>query len=372
MVGSTGEFFNKVKAFRQQAKLSQTALADLSGVKRQAIYDIESGKYLPNTGVALKLARHLNCRVEDLFIEVTPQQDTAVTLAEPLPRERGRVTVVKVRDRFLAYPVDGRHAFPNELQPADGVMASHGSGVRFFRSQADIENRILLTGCDPAFSLLAAHVSKADPTFRVDCRFAATHTAADRLARGETHLAGMHLHNPLGQEANVTLAQKKLARTGAHLIGFSIMEEGIMVGRGNPFKVREAADLAQENLRFINREPGAALRLLLDEMLAESKVPETAVTDYDSLAGSHHQGAQMVAYGMADAALGLRPVALAYDLDFVPLAQVRCDLVIPGDLISDPRIQKILDILTSQALRQEITLLPGYCHKQTGTTIASF
>ncbi len=37
----------------------------------------------------------------------------------------------------------------------------------------------------------------------------------------------------------------------------------------------------------------------------------------------------MAAYRLADAALGLRAVAVAHRLDFVPIQAVRCDLVIP-------------------------------------------
>ena len=59
----------RLKQMRQSRGLSQSRIAELVGVKRQAIYDIESGRYLPNTEVALRLARHLACRVEDLFSE---------------------------------------------------------------------------------------------------------------------------------------------------------------------------------------------------------------------------------------------------------------------------------------------------------------
>ena len=37
------------------------------GVTRQTIYAIEAGSYVPNTAVALKLARVLESTIEDLF-----------------------------------------------------------------------------------------------------------------------------------------------------------------------------------------------------------------------------------------------------------------------------------------------------------------
>ena len=46
--------------------------------------------------------------------------------------------------------------------------------------------------------------------------------------------------------------------------------------------------------------------------------------------------------GAADAALGLRAVAVATGLDFVPLEVVRCDLVIPQDLQDHPALKVLL------------------------------
>ncbi len=363
---------NRVKHYRMKAGLSQSALAERVGLKRQGIYDIESGRYLPNTGVALKLARQLGCRVEDLFYETVSEADLPLVMGEDDLPEDGRVSVVKIRDRLVVYPVDGRFTFPSLLQPADGVFRQKKGQIRFFSPDTCLDQTILITGCDPAFSLLAAHAARVDPKLQMRCRFGSTHAAMDRLARGNTHLAGVHLHNPPGEEANVALARRNLNRTGALVMGFSLMEEGLMVARGNPLNIRTAADLARPGIRLVNREPGAALRALLDELLVRSGIPGTAVSGYDTLVHGHNQGAQMIAFGMADAALGLRPVTQAFDLDFVPLAEVRCDLVVPADLVDMLGIQIILDVLQGRGFRDELSLLPGYSSKKTGTSIASF
>jgi putative molybdopterin biosynthesis protein len=46
-----------LKSARVLKKLSQLELAERVGIKRQAIYDMESGRYMPNTLIALRLAR---------------------------------------------------------------------------------------------------------------------------------------------------------------------------------------------------------------------------------------------------------------------------------------------------------------------------
>jgi len=61
------QLVSNLKAARKARGLSQSELAERVGVKRQAIYDMETNRYMPNTALALRLARELGCRVEDLF-----------------------------------------------------------------------------------------------------------------------------------------------------------------------------------------------------------------------------------------------------------------------------------------------------------------
>ena len=58
---------NHLTAHRQKRGFSAADLAQRAGISRQTIYAIESGSYVPNTAVALRLARTLEVNVEDLF-----------------------------------------------------------------------------------------------------------------------------------------------------------------------------------------------------------------------------------------------------------------------------------------------------------------
>ncbi len=60
---------NKVKTRRVLAELTQEDLASKVGVTRQTVLAIEKGNYAPSVILALRLARALDCRVEDLFDE---------------------------------------------------------------------------------------------------------------------------------------------------------------------------------------------------------------------------------------------------------------------------------------------------------------
>src|SRR3984957_9807261 len=62
-----GATTTRVHETRQARGLGATELARRAGVSRQTIYAIESGDFIPNTSVALQLARVLEVSVEDLF-----------------------------------------------------------------------------------------------------------------------------------------------------------------------------------------------------------------------------------------------------------------------------------------------------------------
>ena len=62
---------NNLGVLRQKRGLSAIHLAKMVGISRQTIYAIESGTYVPNTTIALKLARALDSSVDDLFALAT-------------------------------------------------------------------------------------------------------------------------------------------------------------------------------------------------------------------------------------------------------------------------------------------------------------
>ena len=58
---------NAIRRFRFERDLTQGQLADLVGVSRKTINTVENGIFVPSTLLGLKLARALECRVEDIF-----------------------------------------------------------------------------------------------------------------------------------------------------------------------------------------------------------------------------------------------------------------------------------------------------------------
>jgi molybdate-binding protein len=272
-----------------------------------------------------------------------------------------RLVLGRVRNRLVGLPLQGAESIPFGLRSADGLLNPDRKTAHILSPPDRLEKTIILMGCDPAFEILSHHVSRVAPKARVHCRFASSHRALNALSDGVTHVAGTHLHNTGKDESNVVTARKKLSGMRSHIMGFSLLEEGLMVARGNPLGIRTVADLAQPMVRFINREAGAALRVLLDDHLQRDGIDGAAtINGYQNEVKSHREGAYRIACNVADAALGLKAIAEAYGLGFVPITAARCDLVIPKDFSNHPTVRVLLDVLQSAPLRKEIDSIPGY------------
>lgn len=62
-----GEMKNIIKIERARLNLTQAELAEKVKVARQTIIAIEANKFVPSSILAFKIAKVLNCRVDEVF-----------------------------------------------------------------------------------------------------------------------------------------------------------------------------------------------------------------------------------------------------------------------------------------------------------------
>ena len=58
---------NNLEELRKSADFTQQGLSESAEVSRKSINAIENGIYVPSTVLALKIAKILKCKVEDIF-----------------------------------------------------------------------------------------------------------------------------------------------------------------------------------------------------------------------------------------------------------------------------------------------------------------
>ena len=146
-------------------------------------------------------------------------------------------------------------------------------------------------------------------------------------------------------------------------------EQGLIVAPGNPLGIHDIADLAREDVRFINRQRGSGTRVLLDYRLKQLGIRPQQLAGYEDEEYTHMNVAAAVLSGRAYTGLAVRAAACALGLDFVPVGVEEYDLVIPQRYAEDERILALLDVIRSEAFRKEVAALGGYGVEKTGQVI---
>ncbi len=358
---------------RRARGLSAISLAAETGVSRQTIYAIEAGTYVPNTAVALRLARALNTSVEELFAlaDDAPPPELRTELATLLPgsprlQPGQAVQLCQVGKRLVASPPS---AVPWYFPAADAIVADGPARqgktpVRIIHEEGDFASRILVAGCDPGISVLSRHVQAAGVELVLAHRNSSQSLAL--LKEGSVHIAGTHLRDELSGESNLPEISRIFPKNSVAVISFAIWEEGILTARGNPKNIRGIEDFARREVKIVNREEGAGSRALLDAGLKKLGIPAKKVKGYGDLAQGHLPAAWQVQSGSADCCLATRAAARVFGLHFIPLLSERYDLVMRKEHLDLPGIRNLLDILGRSDFRRELEGLGGYDTRVTG------
>jgi molybdate-binding protein/DNA-binding XRE family transcriptional regulator len=364
-----GNLETSLREKRQQAGLTQEELADRVKLSRQALNSIEKGHAAPSTQVALQLARALRCRLEELFWLPAAGGEVVAVAASPEAQKKGaRVALASTEGAWVAHALPPGDAGSLSMA-ADGIVAARDAGGRARVSLLAEEPRenLILSGCDPALGLLAARVARAGGARPLWLPFSSD-GALRELAAGHAHLAGAHLFDEESGEYNVPFVRRAFAGKPMLVITLAHIEEGFASRKGE--RIRRVEDLAQKGLRLVNREAGAAARKLLDRVLRKAGMPSGRLRGYGDLARGHLDVAQRIATGGADVGVVARSAAVAFDLEFTPLARERFDLVLPKPLASDPRVLRLLETLEGSAFRRELQSLGGYEPAAAGRVVA--
>jgi molybdate-binding protein/DNA-binding XRE family transcriptional regulator len=397
----------RLRLARQARGLSQQQLAGVAGVTRQAVSAVESGHSDPSLRVALGLARALGMTVEELF---GPGDLGDPVLARPVAAVRGggsRVALAAVGDTFVALPLHADMAARVGFGVAGGLVAGASAGQAVpadgppeggpaeggppagrkpwdliaVRPIGPPRPTLVVAGCDPALPLLETPLGLLDPPVAFAWWPCGSGDALRLAAAGLVHAAGVHRAGyPEGNTDAIELPGDAIELPGdaielpgdaielpADAIelpgGFEVVEfaswrEGLVVRPGA--QVRGLDDVARQGLRLVNREPGAQARTLLDRERLRLRLDPAELPGYHSRAAGHLQVAAAIAGGLADAGVSSEPAALAYGLNFIPLAEERFDLVLPAKHTASREVQGLLKVLTSPWLVAQLASLPGY------------
>ena len=298
--------------------------------------------------------------------------------SKPGLEEHVRVIVGKIDGKAVAVPLGGGAGMMTSLVRADGILripsgvGGYSEGetapVELLTSEDELCNRLLVLGShDLTIDLLASAVREAsDGRISISSSNIGSMGGLLAVGKGIAHFAGSHLLDTDTGDYNRSWLKKYLPGADIALVTLVHRHQGLMTLKGNPKGIRGVGDLARPDVALVNRQAGSGTRILLDYELKKSGISAASIPGYGNEEYTHMSVAMAVTSGRADVGMGILAAARALDLDFIPVARERYDLVIPARLMKDPRIELILDIIRSEGFRKQVLALGGYETGETG------
>jgi len=288
-----------------------------------------------------------------------------------------RVKVGKVGEKFFATPLPRGSGVITSLTKADGIiripMFSEGlneneaAEVELLKPSEEILNTVVMVGShDLTLDILANLLGKFYPPIFFSSHPVGSLGGILAIKNGICHMAGLHLLDPETGEYNFPYLRHYLKGTAVRVIHLVYREQGLIVQRGNPKRIKGLEDLLRKDITFINRQKGSGTRILLDHTLKTLLLEPSQIQGYEKGEYTHMAVASTVASGIADAGLGILPAARAMDLDFIPIAKERYDLVIPSIHFEEEKIQRVIETIRSNEFKKMVSQMGGYDVSRTG------
>jgi len=288
-----------------------------------------------------------------------------------------RVNVGKVGEKFYATPLPRGSGLITSLTKADGIIRipslsegiaeSAETEVALLKPLEEILNTVVMVGShDLTLDILSSLLGRSYPPLFFSSQHVGSLGGILAIKNGICHMAGSHLLDPESGEYNFPYIRAYLAEMEVKVIHLVYREQGLMVQKGNPSKIKGLEDLQRKDVSFINRQKGSGTRILLDHLLKTLSLDAHQIRGYEKEEFTHMAVASTVLSGVVDTGLGILPAAKALGLDFIPIGTERYDLIIPALYFEDEKVQKVLETVRSKEFKEMVLQRGGYDVSRTG------
>ncbi|RCW51644.1 substrate-binding domain-containing protein [Halanaerobium sp. ST460_2HS_T2] len=239
--------------------------------------------------------------------------------------------------------------------------------VILLKERNKIKNDLLLIGShDLSLDLIRNQLRKRGYNFDLKLQTVGSMAGLTALRRNESQLAGAHLLDPETGEYNIKHLKDLFKGSKMVILNLVHRKQGLYLKKGNPKGISNINDLIDKDVNYVNRQRGAGTRVLFDYLLEQNDIAPVQINGYTKEEFTHIAAAAAVGRGSADAALGIRAAAEVMDVDFLPLAEEKYDLIFREEILDYPQIQDLINLIKQEEIKNKIENLGGYQCRKTG------
>ncbi|MED0961909.1 hypothetical protein COJ48_27230 [Bacillus cereus] len=237
------------------------------------------------------------------------------------------------------------------------------------KDEISSSNTRIISGQELTLDMLAKHIENRLPNSNILRAYQGSLTSLVKMYQGEGSVVSLHLFDGETGTYNVPYVKRILVGQPCIMINLLARNVGFYVQKGNPKNIKTWADLSQSSIRFVNREKGSGIRVLVDEQLRIQKLNKEDISGYEWGESNHLGVASQVANGKADVGVGSEKFSQIVNVDFIPIRKEQYDLVLLKNKENEELIEVMKEVLQSEEFHNELKAIGGYDISKTGQII---
>ena len=298
----------------------------------------------------------MNTREVAKYLDINEKQVYALIKSRQIPATR----------------ITGKWLFPKELVDA-WLLDDARTGLTEARQRSrKMGGALLAAGSnDPVLDILQTSLRKDHPEYYIFSANTGSRDGLLALNAGYTDIAWTHLWDPRDDTYNIPFLSKYMPDRRGVVVNLFYRELGLVTVPGNPLRIKGFGDLARKGVRFINRQPGAGTRVLLDIHLEHLGIDKSQIAGYEQEVFTHLEVGLAILAGKADVGIASIAIANFLSLDFVPITRERFDMVLDQNSFFEKPVQVLMDVLHDPAFRQRVEGMSRYDFSDSGRVLYS-
>lgn len=268
--------------------------------------------------------------------------------------------------------VTGKWVFPRKIID-EWIETSVQGGFKQARKRVNkIEGALLAAGSnDPLLDILLTVIKKDYPDFNIFSANTGSVGGLQAFNNGLTDIAFSHLFDPQSGDYNTPYLKKYCPDQQPVVVNLFHRQIGFLIAKSKFDIFKGWKSLINKKIRFINRQSGSGIRVMLDYELKKRAISHKNISGYDNEVYTHFEVGLSLISGEADVGIATAAVAKILDLKFQPLVNERFDMVLDKNTFFQPAVQTFIKTLQSDKFKNRVKKIGNYDFKDSGRILYS-
>ncbi len=293
-------------------------------------------------------------------------------VAEYLDIHEKQVYALIKSGRIPCTKVTGKWIFPKKFID-EWIEQNAKEGLKQARKKSSqISGAVLAAGSnDPVLDMLLVATKKSHPDFYIFSANTGSTEGLKALNSGVTDIALSHLYSAESGKYNIPYLGKYLPAINPVVVNLFKRDIGFLFNKEIAGAVKGFENLTEENIRFINRQEGSGIRLLLDYYLAKEGISSEKIKGYKNEVYTHFEVGLAIISGEANVGIASTAISKLLGLSFLPITSEYFDMIMDQSTYFQPGVQAFIETLKSGDFRSRVEKIGGYNFEDSGKILYS-